>query len=99
MTYSGSMSESQYPAGSLNLTFSPVRIENAKDGNGKLLNGEYNLVLWLAGFEGDSNQYGYPLTREFTDGKTGSFLVNDWHLYGSGDYTIPDDLSLTFGAN
>lgn len=97
--YSGSMSGSKSPAGSLNLTFSPVRIENAKDGNGNLLNGEYNLVLWLAGFEGDSGQYGYSLSLYFTNGNTDNFVVSGWYLFGSGSYHVPDDLYLTFGAN
>ncbi len=97
--YSGSMSGSKSPAGSLNLTFSPVRIENAKDGNGNLLNGEYNLVLWLDGFEGDSDQYGYPLSLNFTDGNTGNFGVSGWYLFGSGSYHVPNGLYLTFGAN
>ena len=83
--------------GSVTLTISPVKIFGAKDLNGNLLNGTYNIVFLLSGHEGEGDAYGYTKEVTFNNGNaTTSF--NSWQVYVVGSYKVPDDVYMKFGS-
>ncbi|MFN2364099.1 MAG: hypothetical protein ABR596_07365, partial [Halarsenatibacteraceae bacterium] len=83
----------------ITMEFSGGKITGAEDLNEEPLNGEYELLMLLEGYEGDNDENGYEFSAEFDDGEATGISISDWKFTvdtGSVSIGLPDDLYLKF---
>lgn len=98
-TFWASNTQTQTSGGSKHIGSSPVRIENAKDQDGNLINGKYKVELYMDVQEKD--EFGnivapFEYVADFTEGKTANFTLGPWQFESTGGFKIPNDVKVRF---
>ena len=74
-------------------------IKGARDLNGILLNGQYELLILVNGYEGENDENGYEFIADFEDGTANDVNIGVWEFSvgaSSISISLPGDLYLKF---